>query len=72
MSARSMNGDRDGVTRCEGGPGHTHNRSGFSRNNVLAQAEVRARNLIGQAIADHGARPSGDFFGRLEQGVEGS
>ena len=42
MSARSMNGHRDRVTRCEGGPGHTHNRAGFSRDNVLAQAEVRA------------------------------
>ena len=42
MSTRSMNGHHDRVTRCEGGPRHTHNRAGFSGNNVLTQAEVRA------------------------------
>lgn len=68
----AMQRDGDRVARRQNRPRRGHYRAQTTRQNMLAQAHVRGRDLVGQAVVDHIAGTGGDFLRRLEQCNKGA
>ena len=64
--------DTQGVASGHDRAGGVANRAGAAGHDVLAKANIGARDAFNEVIGQHEFSPHGGFFGRLEKGEEGA